>query len=421
MKHINYKNLNSISINVLLYNHLQRELDITELFLDIEIIEDIYNNCISGYITVIDTIGLKEFFPVIGEEKIKITFTTDENEFSYFNNEFYIIKISNEESITSKSKIVKGMKIYFTSIEQLNNYKYTFSKSYNHQNISDIFNDIFNNLLKSKKTVNIEETKNSINFIIPYWNPFKSINFLCKHALSKKYNDSGYIFFQDKEKFNFVSIISLLKNNDKQYEIVLHDIKQNEKKTVGYIGNAEEYKQIKTVDIIKSLKDGTRGNTVYTWDFSLKSYVKNTIDFEKSHTNTNVGNFTLFKKEEIYNDSNINIFNNYINDRIVGNLEYQNQIHEQTKITLRNKIIYKLTEENLLSVVIAGNSDLTAGKLVNVKYRSSDKNELLNEKLNGIMLIKGMKHKISAGGYKNVLLLSKPFYTMDRSKITKEV
>lgn len=389
--------------------------------MDLEIIEDIYNSCISGYISIIDTIGLKEFFPIIGEEKIKITFTTDENEFLYFNNEFYIIKISNEENITSKSKIVKGLKLYFTSIEQLNNHKYKFSKSYNHQNVSDIFNDIFNNLLNSKKDTNIEETKNSINFVMPYWNPFKSINFLCKHALSKKYNDPGYIFFQDKEKFNFISIISLLKNNDKKYEVVLHDIKQNEKKTVGYIGNVEEYKQIRTVDILKSLKEGTRGNTVYTWDLSLKSYIKNTIDFEKSHTNTNIGNYTLFKKDEIYNNSNIDIFNNFINDRIVGTLEYQNQIHEQTKINLRNRIIYKLIEENLISVIIAGNSDLTAGKLVDVKYRSADKNEMLNEMLNGIMLIKSLKHKINMSGYKNVLLLSKPFYTMDRSKITKGI
>lgn len=421
MKHINHKNLNSISINILLYNHLQRELDITELFLEIEIIEDIYNSCISGYITLIDTIGIKEFFPIIGEEKLKIIFTTDENEFEYFNNEFYIIKISNEENISSKSKIVKGLKLYFTAIEQLNNFKYTFSKSYNHQNISDILNDIFINQLESKKTLNIDKTKNSINFIIPYWKPLKSINFLCKHALSKKYNDSGYIFYQDKEKFNFIPIISLLKNNDKKYDIVLHDIKQNEKKTIGYVGNVDEYKQIQTVDVLKSLKNNTRGNTTYVYDFSMKSYIKNTIDFEKSHINTNIGNYTLYKKEDIYNTSNIEIFSNYITDRIVGTLEYQNQIHEQTKINLRNKIIYKLIEENLLSIVISGNSDLTAGKLINIKYRSGDKNELYNEKLNGVMLIKALKHKINMNGYKNIVLLSKPFYTMDKDKITKEI
>lgn len=421
MKRINYKNLNSVSLNLLLYNHSQRELDISELFIDIEIVEDIYNNCISGYITLIDTIGLREFFPIIGEEKLKILFSTDEDEFEYFNNEFYIIKIANEENLTSKSKITKTLKLYFTSLEQLNNYKYKFSKSYNHQNVSDILSDIFSNLLESKKEINIESTRNSINFVMPYWSPFKSINFLCKHALSKTYNDGAYVFYQDKTKFNFIPIIYLLKNNDKKYDLVLHDIKENNHKTLGYIGNVEDYKQIKTVDILKSLKNGTRGNTIYTYDFSMKSMIKNTIDFEKSHTNTNIGKNTLYEKEKVYNTSNIDSFNDYITDRIVGTLEYQNQLHEQGKITLRNKIIYRLIEENLLSVVISGNSDLTAGKLVNVKYRSIDKNEAYNEKLNGIMLIKAIKHKITLNGYKDVLLLSKPFYTGDSFNTTKSV
>ena len=53
-----------------------KEMNITKMWDDIEIFEDMYTNCLSGNITLIDSLNLIYHFSICGREKLIITFKT---------------------------------------------------------------------------------------------------------------------------------------------------------------------------------------------------------------------------------------------------------------------------------------------------------------------------------------------------------
>jgi hypothetical protein len=420
MKTINANTYNSISIHLSLFNLKNKELDISDLFNTFEIIEDIQNFTLSGSISIVDTIGLKENFPILGGERLKVLFNTGER-FEDFQAEFIIVKLADEQQINLQRNI-RELKLYFVSEEFLTNIKQKYSKSYNHETVSNIVQDIFSNQLKSKKIIDLEQTKNTINYIIPFKNPFDSISFCCKHALSNKNNDSGFLFYENKQGFHFKSLQEIMNTKIEKKKIILQRISEDERKLVGYVGIADYFYPIKQIDLIESIKKGVTGSSLFSYDISTKSYMKHDINYEKSHELTELGNNLLFPENFQNTNSNIDEFTNFVNDRIGGNgIDYDDSINQQGKITLRNKILYHAINNNSIVVSKPGDSELYCGSIIECEYKSAEKNDF-NDYMNGWMMVKSIRHKITLDeGYKQILHLSKPFYNKDDKGILKKI
>lgn len=419
MKQINYENLNSVNIDIKITNLAGKEIDITEYFLLLEIIEDITNFTVIGNLNFVDSLGLKETFPILGGEKLKIKFNTNDT-FQKYEKEFIITKIGTETQI-NVSRNIREIKLYFSSVELLTNYKKSFSKSYKHKKISDIINEIFQKQLESKKEIEIEDTKNSISFISNYWNPFQTIRFLMNKSISSINLDSGFLFFEDKDKFNFKSITEIFKQSTDK-KLIFHRMNQESKKLVGFVGLIDYFYPIKTIDLIENIKKGITGSKLVTYDYSTKSYMNSEINYEKSFETTQMGNNLLYKENELTKNSKIEFYNNYISDRIIDNIEYQNIIEEQSKVFLRNKILYNSLNDNSIVIGKPGDSELSCGQIIDVEQKSFAEENTYNDKMNGKMLIKSIKHKIDKDeGYKQVALLTKMFYSNDNKNITKKL
>ena len=69
------KNATDIQIlKVVVGNHADVKIDCSEIWVNVEIYESIYNNILTGSITINDSINMIRNAPIIGKETLEITF-----------------------------------------------------------------------------------------------------------------------------------------------------------------------------------------------------------------------------------------------------------------------------------------------------------------------------------------------------------
>lgn len=420
MRNLKYKNQGSIEFEIILYSHTGKKLDISYNISQFEIIEDVSNFCLVGSFMFIDVLGIKEFLPLIGGEKLKITYRTDET-FDYVSNNFVITKIGKENQ--SGDYIPrKSLQVFFSSELIVNSFKQSFSKSYNHKQPSYIVKDIYDNMLKSKKQLIVEDTINTISYIIPNCNPHKAIQYIMKRSLSSTYNDAGYLFFENANECNFISLQKMY-NQDAIFDIYFHKHFKNEnERYTGYLGLPNYYENIYTIDLLEETRKGVYGSTIYVFDYAIGQFVKYSLNHQKTEKTNNIGNVIPIFSDYDAQESSIMEFTDYINDRLGNGVEYQKSIDEQAKIELRNRVLYGSLNKNAFVAGFYGNSDLVCGKIVNVDFKSQEDHQLVNEKMTGKYFIKAIRNKTTVNdGYSQIIMLTKPFYSADSDNIMKRV
>jgi hypothetical protein len=230
----------------------------TSVWHELNLYEDIYSPIISGDITLTDTIGMIESFPIIGEEILEISFSTagaaippipvsggppnltpapsPSEAPKQIINRFRVYKVDPPVQVTDNSRTIK---LYFVTDSQFTNLlskvrkiypekkvlppttQSITDKSYTHADMArDIFYDFFINETgkkppnqpKTRKPFLIEPTRYNSEVIIPNWNPFKAISFLASKAVSANPATGGanFVFYQTLQGFRFVSIETLM-------------------------------------------------------------------------------------------------------------------------------------------------------------------------------------------------------------------
>ena len=224
----------------------------TSVWHELNFYEDIYSPIVSGDITLTDTIGMIESFPIIGEEILEVSFstagatlpptegprTTDVPPASeapkQIINRFRVYKVDPPVQVTDNSRTIK---LYFVTDSQFTNLLSKVRKSYpTVQNIEssqiadtdkpytladmarDIFYDFFIGKKKplrqpvTRKPFLVEPTRYKTEMVIPNWNPFKAISFLASKAVAANTETKGanFVFYQTLQGFRFVSIETLM-------------------------------------------------------------------------------------------------------------------------------------------------------------------------------------------------------------------
>ena len=227
----------------------------TSVWHELNFYEDIYSPIVSGDITLTDTVGLIESFPIIGEEILDVSFSTAGAALPPTSgpsavgstppiseapkqviNRFRVYKVDPPVQVTDNSRTIK---LYFVTDNQFTNLLSKVRKIYpTKQNIPntrvadndkpytlaemarDIFYDFFINE-KGKKPLKqpatrkpflVEPTRYNSEIVIPNWNPFKAISFLASKAVAANPETKGanFVFYQTLQGFRFVSIETLM-------------------------------------------------------------------------------------------------------------------------------------------------------------------------------------------------------------------
>ena len=223
--------------------------------------EDIYSPVLSGDITITDTTGIVESFPIIGEEVLEVTFSNvgaapssmpdpataltdlpvEEQEKISFNR-YRVYKADPPIAINDNSRTIK---LYFVADNQITNMlsrvrrNYPVKQNIDQTNVADsdkvstladIARDLFYDFFigskrpprqpKATKEFLVEPTRFTYQMSIPNWTPFRALSFLASKAFSANQETGGanFVFYQTMKGFRFVSIETLMLGGFRGYQ-----------------------------------------------------------------------------------------------------------------------------------------------------------------------------------------------------------
>ena len=330
-------------------------LDSPTSFIELCLYEDLFSNVLKGTFVFIDTQGLVETLPIIGDETIVITFSTPSGE-ETSNNLTDNTRTQAEEAKNQRFKVydiqeVKSQeranfyKLFFISEEYVFSSKMKVSKGYKGKRYSEMVKDVMkkvNSKINSTlhKKLYIEESETMQNVIVPNWSPFQAINFFASRAISgditpadvsnttnadaKPKPIGALYFFYEKlgSGFSFESIESMILKQKQQNEIPLYQYtpKLTEGRSsnlgLGFFG-VENFEIKSSFKTIENLRRGKFGSKLIAYDPIRMKYEVIKYDYyEKSKEDvfqdSNTGVETISQNPEDLKDDGNRIFSDFI-------------------------------------------------------------------------------------------------------------
>ena len=225
------------TIEMINYQGAREEIDIWG---QLDIYESMYDQTVHGSVMIFDGAGFEERFPIVGQEFIYITYKSQSKSGLKVERVYHIIKMS--ETMIDERRMVYNL--YFCSVEFLLNLKYRVSKSYkgwfSHEIVQDIYEKyILNNLtdveglsydqkpLLYEQKGKVDSDAYTYQYVMANFRPFEAINMVTKKARPSNVKSiGGYVFYENKNGYNFRSIESLLYPEDTDQDV---DYQFNEK------------------------------------------------------------------------------------------------------------------------------------------------------------------------------------------------
>jgi hypothetical protein len=239
------------------------KMSLMGLFENFSIYEDIYANCMTGNITIIDSMNLVRHLPIIGAETLTITYHTPETPFRSTKRvrlKFRTYKISMYMETAQPSTML--VRLEFISPHAVRSMQTKISKSYKNMPVSKMVEQIYMETLasdpndtptnstarnaiistavgtaatmvappagmvigglanspsskdqggnKKMPIAMLQETADTGSYVIPYWNPLYTINWLSQRARAKTnptYCD--FVFYENSDGHHFVALSQL--------------------------------------------------------------------------------------------------------------------------------------------------------------------------------------------------------------------
>lgn len=380
-----------------------KEYDITSFIVEIVLFEDIQDDAINGDIVLTDSKNLLSTLPVIGREKIIISFSSRDDNGKYFDSYIKTFKLIAPTGI--QTDLLNGAETYKFSIvteAYAKNDKIKISKSYN-TTPDKIVTDLMNTI---DEEVAVEECLYKRNFIIPNTTPFSFIKFLCDESTSKVNESSDFVFFENIDGFNFKSVYTLMKQ-DPTHVI---EYKLNTLNNKDYRLNARHISIDKYFNAL-DYYNGVCGSKIITHDPIKKKQIIGTTDyytFKNEFPNMNKGN--LFIDDTFPQEKNSKIIYDVADS--VYSLHGNSFINQRLK-RLNNRA---LLNGSKVTIVLSGNIDIKTGTVIYVFYRDEfDKPDLLRS---GNYIVTKIKHDITKAEYLMTIECSKDSYIPTSKKLS---
>jgi len=298
------------------------QLNVPGVLIQLNVYEDLFSNILKGQVTFVDTQGLAEAIPLIGDETLILSFLTPGGEGTQItaettNGDSQTVA---EESVRQRFKIydcketqiqnrVKSYQLFFVSEEYVTSSKIKVSKGYSGQKYSFIVKDVMQKINKNiksdfRKNIYIEETSTPQNIIVPNWSPFQAINFCASRSLSDdatpqdQTNASAnptpralgslFVFYEKLGTgFFYESIETMIGKQKSQENIPLYQytpkIAGNREESLGinYFG-VDQFEVVSSFKTLENLQHGLFGSTLITYDPLRMKYDKVKYDYHHS-------------------------------------------------------------------------------------------------------------------------------------------
>jgi len=355
--------------------------------------------------------------PIVGQERVQLKFT-DNNE-ETLELIMYVNKVKPFYDDSTKSAVALDL----ASKEFIMNEKVRVTKRYDGK-VSEHVKTILEDVLKTDKDLDIEETQNNYNFFGLNKKPYYMLNYLSKASVpstqNSEGNTAGFFFYETSKGYNFKSIDTLL-SQEKKKSIIYNETPDNGGKDIpeGYDMKALEFEKENAVDVKNKLRMGAYSTRTVVFDpFNCKYEVleKQAKEVEKKEGIQTAGDRLPVLNKEFDQEGKAKEFSRTMYmlldtgslptgnaDKPVATTEEQlkkskEQNFQAKKILAQSVMRYNQLFAAMNTITIAGDFSLHAGDAIFVdapELQADTKNDEVNQESGGLYIIADLCHYIT--------------------------
>lgn len=275
----------AILYSVVLTNHLGEIADIKNIVAEFNVYEDMFSSTLKADLLIVDTQGLPEAFPIVGDETFTIEFQTDPSA-EKVNLTFRSYKLSKRTISKEREHMYV---LHGASPELFANLFTEVEEAYIGLKAHEVASAVHGTYIPGK-AIEAEPTINKLTFTSAGQHPIEFINMVATEAQSEEFPDSSYyLFYEDHIGFKFKSIAKLL--SEGPVETYYFADPAGDKDLARDKGGIKQYQIIaalsfdETFDILKGVIGGMIDTQVAYIDPLMKKYevfkFKYIDDFDK--------------------------------------------------------------------------------------------------------------------------------------------
>ncbi len=387
------------------------------LFLDYY--EDLLSPSIMLTAQIMSSVSIINVLPIRGGENVELSIETAFGTFDFQGeNALYVYKVSN----INQDSNAETFTLNLVSREALTNETVRCLKRYDgtiDQSVSKILKDI----LKTNKFKqdNIEKTTNSYSFIGNQKKPFHLLTWLGpksipqqsasatntsgKDTTAKAKGVAGFLFYENRDGFNFKSVESLVKNTQFGTSNSKDIPKYYYKQVIEANSALNEYTILnynfdKNTDLLKNLRVGMYSNATYFYNLyeNRLSIISYNLKDEIKNSGTLGGDSNVAVSDELgksisrimIRTSDIGVMDNKSGGASILDTTPMRDETDMAKSTSR----YNLLFTQSLNMVVPCNINLKVGDVIYAEFpriRTSDKRDA-DDQQSGNYLIKELRH-----------------------------
>lgn len=275
--------------------------------------EDITSPCVTGSIDLIDTTDIRTNLPITGIERLELeVFTPGQDKIQYLEDQTDTLYVYKTERVrqTSGTGRQQIYRLHFTSREAYKNNTTRVSRAYSGPVENAVINIVKDfKYLNTNKVIYAEPTSTNTKVVIPNLKPFAAIKYLASQAISQKYKNAGYLFYETTRGLNFRSIESLMAMDGstarpvtERYAIQPSNIRdaQQNVDVAGNLQSVLNYSIVNPTNMLEQLGAGMFANRLVTHDIYNKKIETHDFDYHESfgdyfHTEHTDGEKTFTK------------------------------------------------------------------------------------------------------------------------------
>jgi len=391
----------------------------------LSIFEGINQLTVTGTMTIQDAFNLASFGPIIGQEYLRLKIATPnltggENTIDYTSNPFVVTSIDDRVDIGNG---VQATTMTFCSrefiINQRARVRRTLVGSY-----SDIVQTMVENDLESDKELYSEPSSDKKKITAPNIKPFDVITIATKNAVSEKFNQSTYFFWESTSGFNFRTLGDMYAQNPvMNYESTAAGTRTENgvRDILSELGAIEAYTITSSPDTVFNYAEGIFSSELIVHDIISKSYQKHIYNYsdnfsEEQHLGT--------KPLAVNDPDGINVSSfpskQYLKPTVGVDTDqsFNDEFYQYSYGTNKLKLMQarksqlSMLESGLqMSINVVGTTVVKAGDIVEIIIPSistykTTKNETEDTMYNGNFLIRSLRHDFDIGGEKHTMSMN---------------
>ena len=404
-----------------------KRLSIRSLVQELSIYESLDGKFLSGDMTLLDGTNAIQTLPITGFERVEFFFRTPGTDKGFdfsvkTGHPMFVYSLKNRSGVNPRSQIYT---LKFISQEAIRDHQTRVSQAFT-GNIDQMITDICYNYLKTKKDLVVEDTKGVFKIIMPRLKPTNALETLRKNAQSLHYQNSGLLFFENGDGFNFKSYEGLFcKKDGSPRPVKAHyspKVKNIGEDPVYALQSVEDFTIIQQFDTLNNTANGVYASRLITHDLFNKTFEETDFDYNQEYLKQN--HLEQDENGDKRSDNGILPYFNFDNGETFGNkAEGQTYLQSTTskihnsyeqpevKDILQKRISQHIATNSLIIEIIApGTTELRVGDIVNFtlpKYAPFSKDDPKdNDKyLSGRYLISAARHHVSTLNKRHTLAL----------------